>query len=82
MILPTIFRTKFKIRIAYKSGNVHEFWCTKFNMKNGKWEWVSVSQVNQPLLISINDVESVWQIGGRLNIFVGLWQLLTPPYWS
>ncbi len=80
MIVPTLFRTKFKIRILYKSGNSHEFWVTTFDIKNGKWTWSSVTQTNNPLIIGVDDVEAVYQVGGRLNVFTWIWQVITPPY--
>ena len=81
MIIPTLFRTKFKIRVLYKSGNSHEFWATQFNIsKAGEWTWAAVTQTNNPIKLGVDDVEAVWQTGGKLNIFTWVWQLSTSPF--
>lgn len=84
MIVPTLFRTKFKIRILYKSGNSHEFWCTTFKRENTgsgvTYSWQTVTQTNAPILIGVDEIEAVYQVGGRLNIFTLIWQVITPPY--
>ena len=76
MVIPTLFRTKFRIRILYKSGNSHEFWCTKFNISNGTWEWHAVTQSNYPIQLGVDEIEAVWQTGGRLNVFRAIGQIL------
>ncbi len=82
MIAPTLFRTKFKVRILYKSGNSHEFWTTHFSVKNGDWKWNAVTQTNNPILLGVDEIEAVYQVGGRLNVFTWIWQVITPPYFS
>ena len=76
MVIPTLFRTKFKVRVLYKSGNSHEFWCTKFKVHNGQWEWVTVTQSNTPILLGVDDIEAVYQVKARLNVFTAIGQLL------
>ena len=82
MVGVTLFRTKFKVRVLYKSGNQQEFWCTEFNVKNGHWTWNAVTQTNNPIMLGVDDVEAVWQVGGRLNIFTALKQLIVDPIMS
>lgn len=76
MVGVTLFRTKFRVRILYKSGNSHEFWCTEFNKNGHQWSWHSVTQGNQPILIGVDDIEAVYQTAGRINIFRAIGQIL------
>jgi len=76
MIIPTIFKTKMRIRILYKSGNVQEFWCYSFEFQNGVYRWNAVSQINKPLVLGADDIVAIWQTGGRLNIFTAIGQIL------
>ena len=56
-----MFKTKFLIQVNYKSGNSMQFWVYKFNVRDDKWTWESVSSP-KPVLLNVDEVESVWQI--------------------
>jgi hypothetical protein len=75
----TLFKTKFKVRILYKSGNSHEVWMTKLNYnKSGietKITWEAAYRSHGPVLFAPNlndDIEAIWQVGMRLNVFTAL----------
>jgi hypothetical protein len=55
----------FKIRVVYKSGYFHDFEVRDFAIKGGHWTWSSVDDANKPVLLNVDAVESVWQIGIR-----------------
>lgn len=65
------FTIRYKIRIVYKSGYVHESWFTKFHVeKNGRGEITSLeyNAVGYPLPLSIGEmssIESVFKIGAK-----------------
>lgn len=64
-----MFRTKFLIQVNYKSGISMQFWAYKFSIVDGEWSWSSVNP-NRPLLLNIDEVESVWQMRAkRFGIF-------------
>ncbi len=56
-------RTKYLIEINYKSGIQKQFWVYDFKAKNGTWTWTSVHEDNKPVIMNVDEVESVWQIG-------------------
>lgn len=66
-----IFRKRFTgdviiIQVNYKSGNSQRFFVDKFDVRwgsNKEMSWNSISSL-RPLLLNIDEVESVWQIGG------------------
>lgn len=62
----TLFRTKFKIRILYKSGNSQEFWVTQFTIHNGTYTCRSIGKVH-PLDMAAEYIEAVYQIDQRTN---------------
>lgn len=59
---------EFLVQINYKSGNQHLGWFTKFEVKTsgGKissMTWaVKAGGVEQPVLIGVDDIESVFQL--------------------
>lgn len=59
----------FKIKIIYKSGATHEFEVTDFNYeeisRGKKVTWDSYSMENRPLVIGVDDIAAVWQVGVR-----------------
>lgn len=61
----------FKLKVQYKSGTVHTFETYSFTISGGTWTWDSVSQENKPLLLGIDNVEAVWQVGVRHVIKFG-----------
>ena len=74
MILPTLFRTKLHIKLLFKSGNTETFWVTEFESETRdnsltQMDWTSVTHSYKPHHIELNEVEAVWIIGLRKNIF-------------
>lgn len=58
------------IRITYKSGHVHDFECIKFSINPGKeasWEAFDPT----PLVLGLDEIESVWVIGRKTRIVWG-----------
>lgn len=53
---------KHKVRIVYKSGYFHDFWCHTFEVKNGDWKWNAVDEKNLPMLLNPDNIESVWRV--------------------
>jgi len=81
MIGITLFRTKFKVRILYKSGNVQDVWMVKFNIKSESdrvtsLEYKTVSQKTCPLFLGLDNIEAAWQVHGRINLFRAIGQIL------
>lgn len=62
----TLFRSKFKIRILYKSGNSAEFWATAFCINKGVYTWSSLGN-DGPLLIGSTEAEAVYQLDTHIN---------------
>lgn len=54
---------QYLIKINYKSGISHQFWVYEFSMNNQSCSWVAVDQLNKPLIIGFDNIESVYQIG-------------------
>lgn len=68
-----IFQNEFKIKIIYKSGAVHEFWTSKFETETGadgitSAVWKTVGTKNKPIVLGVNDIASVWQVGTRRRL--------------
>lgn len=59
-------KTEYLIKIVYKNGHTHEFWCFEFSYKNQKGvievSWEKVSNKNYPLLIGTSDISSIWVV--------------------
>ena len=73
--LPFIAR-RFKLRIVYKSGYVHDVWVFDYDLawKDGglvKIQTYVVSNSNTPPWMAVGEVESVWVVG-RLPGFIGI----------
>ena len=62
-------KPEYKIRINYKNGIQEEFWCTEFEISGGRWVWSSCSNGMKPIVLNIDTVDSVWQIGYRKPLF-------------
>lgn len=60
-----IFETVYTVRIVYKSGHVQDFECTEFRIKDGAYTWAAVSQQCKPILMGIDEIAAVWQVGSR-----------------
>lgn len=70
----TLGPTKYKIRILYKSGNEHTFWCRSFSVQKkraniSEIKWTTMTPANTPIEIGVNNVESIWQVGARVNVW-------------
>lgn len=56
-------RTKYKVRINYKSGHSEEFWVYRFTVnKNGSIEWETVNPKIRPIDMGVDKIESIWQV--------------------
>ncbi len=55
----------FKIRIVYKSGYTHDFEVYEFSMNGGRYEWKHVSDENKPILLGVDEIAAIYQIGVR-----------------
>lgn len=60
--------TVFRVRIVYKSGYIHDFECTDFEISNNKVSWENADEHNRPIKIGIDDISAAWQIGHRRRI--------------
>lgn len=70
MKLPRLI-TVFKVKVNYKSGHSEAFECTEFSIKGKHISWCSFGPVGRPLDIafsSVDDIESIWQVGFRRTI--------------
>lgn len=72
----TIFRSKVRIKVLYKSGNSHEAWFTTFTKDRNTWSWETVTQSNSPVIMGVDDIEAVWQVNARINVFTAIGQVL------
>lgn len=55
--------TIFTIKVNYKSGISHTFDVTEFSIEGNSLTWVSVDKQNKPVLLGVENIESVWQVG-------------------
>jgi hypothetical protein len=63
------FKTQHLIRIVYKSGYVHDFWCWKFSIEGGaKYRWDAVGTINRPIQLGVDEVAAVYQIDRRVRL--------------
>lgn len=70
MKLPKLI-TVFKVKVNYKSGISEVFECTKFEIQGKRISWTSYGYSYKPLDIafnSVDDIESIWQVGFRKTI--------------
>ena len=56
---------EYLIRVNYKSGHSEELWYKKFTIRSETYEWETSDPVRRPLLIGVDDIESVWQLEVR-----------------
>lgn len=61
----------YKIRIVYKSGYTHDFEVYDFTINRGTYEWKYVSETNKPVLIGVDDIAAIYQIGVRKKVRFG-----------
>lgn len=56
-------KTKFKVRINYKSGHSVDFWVYKFTCnRDGSIEWTSIDPRFRPVDMGVEHIESIWQV--------------------
>ena len=55
--------TIFTIKVNYKPGISHTFDVTEFSLEHGTFRWKEVSHDNKPILLGVDNIESVWQVG-------------------
>lgn len=75
----TLFKTKYKVRVCYKSGSYVDQWYTAFTLNSPhaarKAEWVSAG-TSRPIFMNLDEVESIWQVSCRINVFTYMKLLL------
>lgn len=59
--------TIFTIKVNYKSGISHMFDVTEFSIEGDSWTWAATDKQNKPVLLGVENVESVWQVGIKEN---------------
>lgn len=55
----------FTVRIIYKNGYVHDFDCFDFRVKGNEYKWTAASAQNIPVLMNVDEIAAVWQVGVR-----------------
>lgn len=58
-------RNIFTIRVVYKCGYTHDFDVYEFKFGGGRFAWDAVSDGNRPLLLGVEDIMAIWQVGVR-----------------
>ena len=58
-------RDIFTVRVVYKSGYTHDFDVYNFTIKNGTYSWEAADDSNKPLLLGVDDIAAIWQLGVR-----------------
>ena len=53
----------YEIQVNYNSGIQQKFWVYEFDYQNGTYTWKPILDTHKPLIIGVNEIESVWQIG-------------------
>lgn len=59
------FQQLYKVRIVYKTGYIHDFECTEFKATRDGYQWDAASFQNRPILIGIDQIAAIWQVGTR-----------------
>ena len=59
----------FKIKILYKSGATHEIWVEAFKVKDGVYSWKEVDPKNQIIVIGVDEIAAVFQVGIKYKFF-------------
>ena len=70
----TLGKTKFKVRILYKSGNEMTFWVDEFSAKcaGGKLDqisWKGSYSDCHPLHLGVDNIEAIQQMAARRSIW-------------
>lgn len=65
----------FTIRVVYKSGYFHDFEVLRFKMSETStskaMDWDAISDSNMPIVIGIDDIAAVYQVGVRYKLSFG-----------
>jgi hypothetical protein len=67
-VLPNLTITRqnqFKVRVVYKSGYFHDFWCSSFSINGDQYVWNAVDDNNRPVYIGVDDIAAVYQVSTR-----------------
>ncbi len=59
--LKNFFRHKVLVTVNYKSGIQKSFWVFSFDVKGGTYTWDAVYKEDSPVVIGVDEIESVWQ---------------------
>lgn len=65
----TLGRTKYRLRVLYKSGNSHIFWAYEFTMNANAIRWKHCHDDNKPLHLNYEAVEAIYQVDYRKSIW-------------
>ena len=65
LVMFKLFRkyNKYLIRINYKSGQSVKFWVYAFKITSDEASWHTVCK--KPILLNIDEIESVWLLRGK-----------------
>lgn len=63
-----IFETVFTVRVVYKSGFHQDFKVLSFEIKGGKYSWTNADDKCVPIIMGVDEVSAVWQIGKTSRI--------------
>lgn len=70
-ILDRIYgKIKYKVRVNYKSSKTQEFWCYNFKVWNGEFSWEPSSDKCKPVILGVDNIESIYQVGYIKPLFV------------
>lgn len=68
----TLFKSKYKVQVNYKSGIQKEFWVYEWNQSvapRAEASWRTVSFSNRPMHLAVDSIESTWIVANRVNLF-------------
>jgi len=75
----TLFSTKYKVRILYKSGNSHEMWVKSLDitMKDSSLKgatltgakWEIVNNTTMIMFLNVDQIEAIFKTDSRVNLF-------------
>lgn len=53
----------YTIRVVYDNGYTHDFDVYSFDVKNGEYTWEAVGNMNKPIILGVDHIIAVYQIG-------------------
>lgn len=65
----TFGKTKYLVRVLYKSGNSHSFWTYDFAKEGDVWGWNAVHSTNRPILLGPDHIEAVYVVDERRSVW-------------